>query len=62
MGQKTMFVAIWQTVIEHALMKRQISPPSSILKECWQNLPQRESGERFDNTDFIHAVRKWARD
>lgn len=43
MGQKMRFAAIWPSVIEHALMKRQmISPPPSILKECWQKLPQRE--------------------
>lgn len=61
MGQKIMFVAFWQPVPEHALMKRQylllLAFPRSAGKSFFG-----QSGEWFDNTDSLRAVRKWARD
>ena len=34
MGQKIMPIAIWQTVLEHALMKRQMECPPKHAEEC----------------------------
>lgn len=43
MGQKIMFVPIWKTVLEHALMRKQImSPPFNILRSADQSFLRKQ--------------------